>query len=58
MSIGISVALGAEVERLRRALRVIEAWARYDRDEGRSVAVALTPEDVIAVCRKALEGSK
>lgn len=56
MSIGISVALGAEVERLRRALRVIETWARMEQDP--ETRGTLVPSHVIAVCRKALEGSK
>ena len=56
MSISISVAYVAEIERLRRALQVIETWARSDRNWGQRVA--LTPDEVIDVCRKALEGEK
>lgn len=56
MSISISVAYVAEIERLRRALKVIETWARFDLEERHRVA--LTPDEVIDVCRKALENSK
>jgi hypothetical protein len=45
-----------EIERLRRALQVIETWARSDRNWGQRVA--LTPDEVIDVCRKALENWK
>ena len=56
MSISISVAYVAEIERLRRALQVIETWARFDLEERERVA--LWPDDVIDVCRKALGESK
>ena len=52
MSIGISAAQAAEIERLRRALQIIMTWAQFDEGAGR---VALQPADVIEVCRKALE---
>ena len=56
MSISISVAYVAEIERLRRALQVIETWARMEQDP--ETRGSLVPSHVVAVCRKALEGSK
>ena len=56
MSISISVAYVAEIERLRRALQVIETWARMEQDT--ETRGSLVPSHVVAVCRKALEGSK
>ena len=56
MSIGISVAYVAEIERLRRALRVIETWARMEQDP--ETRGSLVPSHVIDVCRKALGESK
>lgn len=52
MSIGISVAQAVEIERLRRALKVIHTWALMDaQPETRGT---LVPSHVIAVCREAL----
>lgn len=52
MSISISVALAAEVERLRQALRVIRTWAFMD--DKPETKGSLVPSHVIELCDKVL----
>lgn len=52
MSISKSVALAAEVERLRQALRVIRTWAFMD--DKPETKGSLVPSHVIELCDKAL----